>query len=68
MTKTWDDYYNDPTIVHEPGAMREIHAIRLMKADERKDYTRAEYTALVNTRADAFLAECWKHKSKSVAG
>ena len=56
MTKTWEDYYNDPDIVHEPSAMREIHAIRLRIYDERKGLSWAEYNALVKVRSDAFLA------------
>ena len=55
MIKTFDDYYNDPSIAKELPAMREIHAIRLMNNDERKSMTAAEYSDLARKRADAFL-------------
>jgi hypothetical protein len=32
-----EKYMNDPDIVNEPMAMREVHAIRLMIQDEQKD-------------------------------
>jgi hypothetical protein len=31
-----EHYMNDPDIVNEPMAMREVHAIRLMIQDEQK--------------------------------
>jgi hypothetical protein len=62
MIKTWEEYYNDPEIINEPSAMREIHAIRLMLADERKGMTAEEHTALVKKEGEAFLAECRKHR------
>jgi hypothetical protein len=36
MTKTVEDYMNDPALVGEMEALREIHAIRLMIHDETK--------------------------------
>jgi len=45
MNKTYEDYYNDPDIINEAPAMREIHAIRLMIHDETKDLTAEEHTA-----------------------
>jgi hypothetical protein len=56
MRKTWEDYYNNPEIVNEPSAMREIHAIRLMIHDERQGLSWPEYNDIVNKRAEAFLA------------
>jgi hypothetical protein len=41
--KTFEDYYNDPAIVDEPSALREIHAIRFMLADQTKNMTVEEY-------------------------
>jgi predicted DNA-binding protein (UPF0251 family) len=55
MTKTLDDYMNDPEIAHEPMALREIHAIRLQIYDETKDMTDAEYHSLVRREAMEFL-------------
>ncbi|GMO25659.1 MAG: hypothetical protein Ta2B_05340 [Termitinemataceae bacterium] len=50
-------YMNDPEIIHEPQAMREIHAIRLQIHNERCGLTSAEYNELVHKNAQAFLAE-----------
>ncbi|GMO42210.1 MAG: hypothetical protein Pg6C_03590 [Treponemataceae bacterium] len=54
MLKTWEEYYNDPEIVNEPIALREIHAIRLKIHDETKDITPEEYTAYVHNGAMRF--------------
>jgi hypothetical protein len=56
MNKTWEDYYNDPEIVNEPSAMREIHAIRLKIQDERQGLSWMEYNAIVDKQTEAFLA------------
>jgi hypothetical protein len=56
MTKTLDDYLNDPDLANEPEALREVHAIRLKIHDERKGLTTAEYNAIVHRRAAAFFA------------
>jgi hypothetical protein len=56
MTKTIDDYLNDPDLASEPQALREVHAIRLKIHDERKGMTAAEYNAIVHQRATRFLA------------
>ena len=56
MTKTLDDYLNEPELTNEPNALREVHAIRLKIHDERKDMTAAEYNAVVRQRATRFLA------------
>jgi hypothetical protein len=55
MTKTLEDYMNDPEIANEPMALREIHAIRLKLQDERKGMTNEERRALVHRRAMEFL-------------
>ena len=62
MVKTFEEYYNDPRIMNEPSAMREIHAIRLLNNDERRGMTWAEYNNLVNRRVGAFLAEYKERK------
>ncbi|GHU47573.1 hypothetical protein FACS1894200_03180 [Spirochaetia bacterium] len=54
---TIKEYMNDPAIIHEPQAMREIHAIRLQIRDETLGLTLSEHTALVNKNAQSFLAE-----------
>jgi hypothetical protein len=56
MTKTIDDYLNDPNLANEPQALREVHAIRLKIHDERKGMTVAEYNTIVHERAARFLA------------
>jgi len=57
MKKTYEDYYNDPDIINELPAMREIHAIRLMIYDETKDMTPAERTAYYSGSAARFLGK-----------
>jgi hypothetical protein len=54
--KTLEDYMNDPDIINEPMALREIHAIRLKIHDERKGMSIAEYNAIVRERAAHFLS------------
>lgn len=54
-TKTLDDYMNDPDIIDEPMALREIHAIRLKIYDETKGMTASEYNSYVHERASRFL-------------
>ena len=55
MTKTLDDYLNDPDLANEPEALREVHAIRLKIHDERKGMTAAEYNTIVREKAARFL-------------
>jgi hypothetical protein len=57
MTKTLDDYMNDPDLVNEPAALREVHAIRLMIHDKIKDMTPAERTAYYNGSAARLLGK-----------
>jgi hypothetical protein len=56
MTKTLEDYMNDPDLADEPDALREVHAIRLKIHDETKDMTAAEHTAYFHAGAIRFLA------------
>jgi hypothetical protein len=42
---------NDPDIMNEPSALREVHAIRLKIHDETKDLLPEERAALANKRA-----------------
>ena len=52
-----EKYYNDPDIVNEPKAMREIHAIRLMDYEESKSMTDEEYMRKLRENANAVLKE-----------
>ena len=62
MTKSWEEYYNDPRIIDEHPFLREIHATRLLHADEREGLTAEEHTALVNKNTEVFMAEYAKRK------
>jgi hypothetical protein len=55
MTRTIDEYMNDPEIIREPAAMREIHAIRLKIYDEIKNMTPTEQTEYFNKKSAAYL-------------
>jgi hypothetical protein len=46
---------NDPDIVNEPLALREVHAIRLKIHDETKDLPPEERAALANKRAEEIM-------------
>jgi hypothetical protein len=48
-------YMNDPDLVNEPSALREVHAIRLKIQDETKGMTPSEYNARVRERSQALL-------------
>jgi hypothetical protein len=56
MTKTIDDYLNDPDLANEPQSLREVHAARLMIQDETKDMTATERTAYYHEAAMRFFA------------
>jgi hypothetical protein len=56
MKKTLDDYMNDPDIINEPSALREVHAIRLMIQDETRGMTAEERTAYYNEGAARAMA------------
>jgi hypothetical protein len=55
MKKTFDDYLNDPDLVNEPLALREVHAARLMIQDETKGMTAEEKTTYYHTSAVRFF-------------
>ena len=57
MTKTLDDYMNDPDLANEPAALREIHAIRLKIHDETKGMTAEEHAAYFNGSAARLLGK-----------
>jgi hypothetical protein len=54
--KTINDYLNDPSLVNEPMALREVHAARLKIQDEIKDMTTEEKRAYYHDGAAAFFA------------
>jgi hypothetical protein len=62
MTKTVEEYMNDPRILNDSGIMeapeciREIHAIRL-KIQEEHDVFSSEYTEHCHKTAEAFFAD-----------
>ena len=45
MTKTFDDYLNDPRIKNEPMGLRITHAMRFKVQDETEGMTASERTA-----------------------
>jgi len=67
MSKTLDDYMNDPEIAHEPEPWREIHAIRLKIYDETKDMTPEEYGAYIHRGAMEVLDRIQAQKAARVA-
>jgi len=60
MTKTLDDYMNDPDIAKMMEPWREIHAIRLMQRDKTKDMTFEERKAYYHKRTAQFFASTGK--------
>ena len=46
----YEKYMDDPDIVDEPMALREVHAIRLMLREEAKNMTPEEHTRHVRER------------------
>jgi hypothetical protein len=62
MTKTVNDYMNDPRILNDrevmaaPRCIREIHAIRLKIQDQTAGMTPSERTKYYNKRSAAFLS------------
>jgi hypothetical protein len=67
MTKTLDDYMNDPEIAHEPMPWREIHAIRLQIYDETKGMTSKEYSAYIRRDAKEVLDRIQARKKLKTA-
>jgi hypothetical protein len=54
--KTIDDYLNDPALVNEPMALREVHAAWLNIQDETKNMTAEEKKAYYHDGATAFFS------------
>ena len=51
MTKSFEDYLNDPRIKNEPMGLRITHAMRFKVQDETKGMTPTEETAYYNEGA-----------------
>jgi len=60
MTKTLDDYMNDPDIAKMREPWREIHAIRLKQRDETKDMSFEERKAYYDEATTRFFASIGK--------
>jgi len=60
MTKTLDDYMNDPDIAKMREPWREIHAIRLMQREKTKNMTFEERKAYYHERTKQFFASTGK--------
>jgi len=53
-----DKYMNDPDIIDEPMALREVHAIRFMLFDEAKNVPPDGRTDYFDERTRAFVEKC----------
>ena len=56
MTKSFEEYLNDPRIKNEPMGLRITHAMRFKVQDETKDMTAAEEIAYYNEGAKKTFA------------
>ena len=56
MKKTLDYYLDDPNLINEPSALREVHAARMVVQDETKGMTAEERTAYYHNAAARFFA------------
>ncbi|MDR1938563.1 MAG: hypothetical protein LBQ73_08730 [Tannerellaceae bacterium] len=53
----WQKYMNDPCIIDEPTALREVHAIRLAHYEETKHMTPEEHTRHVHEQVQKIIDE-----------
>ena len=53
----FEKYMDDPDIIDEPMAMREVHAIRLMMQDETKDMTSEQLARYYSDSAEQAAAK-----------
>ena len=56
MSKTYEDYLNDPRIIHEPMGLRITHAMRFKVQDDIAGMTAEEETAYFHNGAQAAFA------------
>jgi hypothetical protein len=57
MSKTFDDYLNDPRLKDEPMGLRITHAMRFKVQDDIEGMTPAEHTAYFHEGTKAALAQ-----------
>jgi hypothetical protein len=57
MTKTFDDYMNDPRIKNEPSALRITHAMRFKVQEDIQGMTPAERITYFNGSAARLLGK-----------
>jgi len=55
MTKTWDDYMNDPRVKNESMGLRITHAMRFKVQDDIEGMSTAEEVAYFNEMGRATL-------------
>ena len=55
MTKTYMDFYNDPSIVDEPKPRREVHAVRMLIAHETEGLSPAQWAEKTNANGLAIM-------------
>ena len=67
MTKTLDDYMNDPDLANEPVSLREVHAARFMIQDETDGMSAEERTAYYHKAAVRFFA-CDNSRETGIIG
>ena len=53
MTKTFTDFYNDPSLAGEPKPLREVHAARLLIASETEGLSPSQWAETTNANAAA---------------
>ena len=56
MQKTFDDYLNDPRIIHEPMGLRMTHAMRFKVQDDLAGMTPEEEAAYHMEKASSAFA------------
>jgi hypothetical protein len=67
MTKSFDDYLNDPRIKNEPMGLRITHAMRFKVQDETEGMTAAERTAYYHEPAKrSFVSDKPQHSKGTV--
>jgi hypothetical protein len=57
MTKTFDEYMDDPRIINESMGLRITHAMRFKVQEERETMTETEYRDISNKRVERFFSE-----------
>jgi len=63
MTKSFDDYLNDPRIINEPMGLRITHAMRFKVQDETEGMTESERIAYYHEGVNAAFSGSDRKKS-----